>query len=228
MKALIIEDDRVLSENVAESIQHLFHVQQAFTGREGISLTEKDEFDVIILDIMMPNMSGYEVLKYLRDERIDTPVLFLTALNTVQDKVKGLKAGADDYLAKPFDIDELTARLEALVRRNNAGYAKDGLLTFLDLTVNVSNRTVKLGENVLALHGKQFDLLEYLVSNKNVIVHKERIFKRVWGFFSTTEFNVVEVYTSQLRKLLKPYGYDKYLKTVRGLGYILTDDADVM
>lgn len=228
MKALIIEDDRVLSGNVAESIQHLFHVQQAFTGREGISLTEKDEFDVIILDIMMPNMSGYEVLKYLRDERIDTPVLFLTALNTVQDKVKGLKAGADDYLAKPFDIDELTARLEALVRRNNAGYAKDGLLTFLDLTVNVSNRTVKLGENVLALHGKQFDLLEYLVSNKNVIVHKERIFKRVWGFFSTTEFNVVEVYTSQLRKLLKPYGYDKYLKTVRGLGYILTDDADVM
>lgn len=226
MKALIIEDDKTLSGNLAESIQHMFQVKQAYDGAEGIALAEKEEFDVIVLDVMMPNLSGYEVLEYLRANKIATPVLFLTALNTVQDKVKGLKAGADDYLAKPFDIDELLARLEALVRRGKNGYQNDGLISFLDLTIHPGSRSVKIGEQRLTLQGKQYELLEYLVTNKNVIVHKERIFSRIWGFYSTTEFNVVEVYASQLRKILKPYGYDKYIKTVRGLGYILTEDVE--
>lgn len=226
MKALVVEDDKVLSENICESIKHMFQVTQAYDGKSGLHMSHQDEFDMVILDIMMPDMDGYEVLESLRSSGIRTPVLILTALDKVSDKVKGLKLGADDYLAKPFDIDELLARIEAIARRTT-GYT-DNTLEFIDLTLNPSLRTAKIGGKKLELHGKQYDLLEYLISNKNIIVHKERIFQRIWGFYSNTDFSVVEVYASQLRKILKPCGYDKYLKTIRGMGYLLTDDEDMV
>ena len=224
MKLLVVEDDKITSGNICESIKHLFAVDQAFDGAEGLQFVINNDYDVIVLDIMMPRVDGLKLLSEIRCRGITTPVLLLTALDQVADKVRGLKAGADDYLAKPFDIFELQARLEALIRRSKSGYTGVAL-EFIDLSINISTRSARIGEAKLNLPGKQYDLLEYLVRNKNVLVHKERIFQRIWGFYSSTDLNVIDVYLSQLRKELKKHGYDRYLKTMHGLGYILTDDA---
>lgn len=226
MKALIIEDDRILSNNICESLKHKFDMTQAFDGEEGLYRLFRESFDVVILDVMMPKLNGYEVLEQLRSGGITTPVLMLTALGQASDQVKGLRAGADDYLSKPFDLDIFHARLDALIRRaRREDPAPESILTFLDLTVNTNTRTAKIGDGKLELRGKQFDFLLFLVENQNIIVHKERLFQRVWGFYSTTDFSVVEVYASQVRKVLRQHDYEKYLKTIRGIGYILTDDS---
>ena len=227
MKALIVEDDRILSNNICESLRHKFEMHQAFDGEEGLNRAFRERFDVIILDVMMPRLDGFEVVSRLREANISTPVLMLTALNQSADQVRGLRAGADDYLSKPFDLDIFQARLDALVRRSRRDEPEDHSRTFLDLVVDVNTRTARIGEGKLDLHGKQFDFLQFLVENQNVIVHKERLFQRVWGFYSSTEYSVVEVYASQIRKLLRQYDYEKYLKTVRGIGYILTDDSEL-
>ncbi len=228
MKALIVEDDRILSNNICESLKHKFHMVQAFDGEEGLSRLFREHFDVAILDVMMPKLNGYEVLEQLRAAGNSTPVLMLTALNSSSDQVKGLRAGADDYLAKPFDLDVFQARLDALVRRaRRDGDLSENVFTFQDLAMYTDTRTARIGEGKLDLHGRQFDFLLYLVENKNVIVPKERLFQRIWGFYSSTEYSVVEVYASQIRKALRQYGYEKYLKTVRGVGYILTDDSEL-
>lgn len=228
MKALIVEDDRILSNNICESLKHKFHMVQAFDGEEGLSRLFREHFDVAILDVMMPKLNGYEVLEQLRAAGNSTPVLMLTALNSSSDQVKGLRAGADDYLAKPFDLDVFQARLDALVRRSRRdGDLSENVFTFLDLAMYTDTRTARVREGKLDLHGRQFDFLLYLVENKNVIVPKERLFQRIWGFYSSTEYSVVEVYASQIRKALRQFGYEKYLKTVRGVGYILTDDSEL-
>jgi len=228
MKAIIIEDDRFLSNNICESLKHKFDMSQAFDGDEGLERVLKEDFDVIILDVMMPGLDGYEVLEHMRIAKVDTPVLMLTALGQNADQLKGLRAGADDYLSKPFDLDVFQARLDVLVRRSRKGeLPQDRSLKFLDMVLNPDTRVAKIAGNKLDLHGKQFDLLMCLVDSKNTIVPKARMFQRVWGFYSGTEFSVIEVYISQIRKLLHKYDYDKYLKTVRGVGYILTDDSEL-
>ena len=228
MKALIIEDDRILSRNICESLKGELRMAQAFDGEEGLERLFQETFDVVILDVMMPKMNGYEVLEQMRTHGIDTPVLMLTALGQTSDQVKGLRAGADDYLTKPFDLDILQARLEALLRRTHReSSASVSKHSFLDLVMDTDTRTARIGAQKLDLHGKQFDFLLFMVENKNVIVHKERLFRRVWGFYSTTEFSVIEVYASQIRKQLRQFDYEKYLKTIRGIGYILTDDSNL-
>lgn len=228
MKALIVEDDKILSNNICESLKHKFAMTQAFDGEEGLDRLSRERFDVVILDVMMPRLNGYEVLEQMRAAGDTTPVLMLTALGQPADQVKGLRAGADDYLSKPFDLDIFQARLDALIRRTHReDPAASNVLTFLDLVLDVNTRTARIGENKLELHGRQFDLMQFLIENKNIIVHKERLFQRVWGFYSSTEFSVVEVYASQIRKALRQYDYEKYLKTVRGVGYILTDDSEL-
>lgn len=228
MKALLIEDDRILSNNICESLKHKFDMAQAFDGEEGLVRLFREHFDVVILDVMMPKLNGYEVLEQMRAMGNNTPVLMLTALGQSADQVKGLRAGADDYLSKPVDLDIFQARLDALIRRSRREDPAAGhVLTFLDLVLDINTRTARVGEHKLELHGRQFDFLQFLIENKNIIVHKERLFQRVWGFYSSTEFSVVEVYVSQIRKVLRQYDYEKYLKTVRGVGYILTDDSEL-
>lgn len=228
MKALIIEDDKILSNNICESLKHKFDMTQAFDGEEGLERLFRERFDVVILDVMMPKLNGYEVLEQMRAAGNNTPVLMLTALGQAADQVKGLRAGADDYLSKPFDLDIFQARLDALIRRTHREeVTASHVLTFLDLVLDTNTRTARIGENKLELHGRQFDFMQFLIENKNIIVHKERLFQRVWGFYSSTEFSVVEVYASQIRKALRQYDYEKYLKTVRGVGYILTDDSEL-
>ena len=222
MKVLIIEDDKILSDTIKQCIENKFNTEQAFDGYEGYMFAKENIYDVIILDLMMPEMNGNEVLTKLRNNGIITPVLVLTAKDSIQDKVKSLQEGADDYLVKPFEREELIARLEALIRRNN-GFFINNTVNFKNLQLNLKNRTAYIKGKEINLQGKQFDLLEYLINSKNTIITKEQIFDKIWGFDSETSTNVIEVYASSLRKELKKYGYDKYIKTLRGVGYILTD-----
>ena len=170
---------------------------------------------------MLPEMSGYEVLNNLRKEKVYTPVLILTAKDGLEDKLKGFQYGADDYLVKPFESKELLARIEAIMRRTKQNYSSD-LLQFKDLIINLNTREAQIKDNKILLQGKQFDMLEYLMGFRNTIITKEQIFDKIWGFNSETT-NVVEVYASGLRKTLKEFGYDKYIKTIRGVGYMLSD-----
>ena len=222
MKILIVEDDKILSDTIKQCIEKKFNTEQAYDGYEGYMFAKQNIYDIIILDLMMPEMSGYEVLSKLRNQGILTPILILTAKDSISDKVKGLNIGADDYLVKPFEREELIARLEALIRRNK-GFFLDNTLQFKDLKLNPENRKAYIKNKEINLQGKQFDLLEYLINSKNTIITKEQIFDKIWGFDSDTSTNVIEVYASSLRKELKKYGYDKYIKTLRGVGYILSD-----
>lgn len=225
MKLLIIEDDKHLSETIRETVCELFETEQAYDGEEGLFLAEQNIFDVIILDIMLPFMNGYEVLQNLRKKNITTPVMMLTAKDGIDDKIQGFKVGADDYLVKPFHREELLLRLEVMVRRS-VGEFKENVITFKDLKLNVKNNTATIGDELVNLNGKQFELLEYLINNKNTILTKEQIFDRIWGFESDTSATVVEVYASKLRKNLKKFNYDQYIKTFRGLGYMLTENGE--
>ena len=192
------------------------------TGEEGILYAEQEIYDAIILDIMMPFMNGYEVLSKLRADKIFTPVLILTAKDGIDDKLKGFRSGADDYLVKPFNREELVARVEALIRRASGNYTEN-VIEFNGLTLDLNSRKAIANNKEVVLQGKQFDMLEYLINSKNTIITKEQIFDKIWGFNSETTANVIEVYASGLRKELKKIGYDKYLKTIRGVGYIWSE-----
>lgn len=222
MKILIVEDDTILSDTIKQCIVKNYAIEQAYDGYEGYMLGKQGIYDLILLDLMLPEMSGYDVLLKLRENRVYTPVLILTAKDGLQDKVKGFQYGADDYLVKPFEREELLARIEAMLRRSKGSYQKDEL-SFYDMKLNLKNRNVTIKEETISLQGKQFDILEYLLNAKDTIITKEQIFDKIWGFNSETTTNVVEVYASGLRKELKKYGYDQYIKTIRGVGYMLSD-----
>ena len=219
MRVLIVEDDKILAKTVEQCIGNKYDVDHAYDGEEGVLYAEQGIYDAIILDIMMPIKNGYEVLTEIRAKKIYTPVLILTAKDGISDKVTGFRSGADDYLVKPFNREELLVRLEALIRRSTGNF-KENVLQFEDLILDLNSRTAKVGKKEVFLQGKQFDMLEYLINSKNAIITKEQIFDKIWGFDSETTANVIEVYASGLRKELKKVGYDAHLKTIRGVGYI--------
>ena len=221
MRLLIIEDDMTLANSIGDYLREDFDVDFAYDGEEGLYEAEKDIYDIILLDIMMPEMDGYEVLESLRKEGISTPVIFMTAKDSVDDKIKGLRLGADDYVVKPFFREELLARIEAVLRRSGR-WTDIASIKYKDLTLERKTKRVFLREKEIFLQGKQYDLLEYLLSKKDTILTKEQIFDRIWGFDSETMVSVVEVYISNLRKTLKNYGYTLPIKTVRGLGYMFS------
>ena len=173
MKVLIVEDDKILSDTVKQCIENDYSVEQAFDGYEGYMFAKENIYDVIILDLMMPEMNGYELLTKLRSQNILTPVLILTAKDSTEDKVKGLTIGADDYLVKPFEREELLARLEALIRRNNGFFVSD-TIDFKDLKLNLKNRKAFIGDKEILLQGKQFDLLEYLIRSKIQLLQRNK------------------------------------------------------
>ena len=225
MKILIVEDERTLSDTIKQCICKKFDTEQAYDGYEAYMMAKENIYDAIILDLMLPEMSGYDVLLKLRENKILTPVLILTAKDTLNDKLKGFNYGADDYLVKPFEREELLARLEAIIRRTNGAYKQD-IIEFKDLKLNIKSRRAFIKDKEIILQGKQFDILEYLINSKGTIITKEQIFDKIWGFDSFTTTNVVEVYASGLRKTLKQYGYDKYIKTIRGVGYRAKGDRE--
>ncbi len=221
MRILIVEDEKILSNTIKQSLKEEYEIDQAFDGEEAELYAKQDIYDVIILDIMLPLKNGYEVLESIRKEKIMTPVLILTAKDGLNDKLKGFQKGADDYLTKPFAKEELKARIEVMIRRNNPNYYKNEI-TFKDLKIDITNRKAYIQDKELKFQGKQFDMLEYLMHYQNRILTKEQIFDKIWGFESETTTNVVEVYASGIRKELKKYDYDKYFKTIRGVGYMIS------
>ena len=220
MRILLIEDEEILSNTIKNVLKDDYEVDQAFDGIEGELYAKQDIYDAIILDLMLPEKNGYEVLAEIRKEKIMTPVIILTAKDGLNDKLQGFQKGADDYLTKPFEKEELKARIMAIARRNNLDFYKNEI-TFMDLKIDLSARKAYVGDKELNLQGKQFDMIEYLVNYKDRILTKDQIFDKIWGFESETTTNVVEVYASGIRKELKKYGYDKFFKTIRGAGYMI-------
>lgn len=219
-KALLVEDDVELSASVRDFITDFLDVDQVYDGEEGEFAASQGIYDLIILDLMLPGKNGYDVLKSLRKQHLETPVLILTAKDGIDDKLHGFNVGADDYLTKPFHREELIARIKALLKRSGHFY-QENVLTIDQLIINLQNRSVTVANDEIRLNGKEFDLLVYLVENQNTIITKEQIFDRLWGFDSETSITVVEVYMSNLRKKLKPYQADKMIKTLRNVGYMV-------
>lgn len=221
MNILIVEDEKNISNSIKESLEDEYDIQQAFDGEEAELYAKQDIYDVIILDLMLPIKDGYQILDEIRSTGILTPVLILTAKDSLNDKLKGFQKGADDYLTKPFAKEELKARIEVMIRRSNPNYYKKEI-NFKNLKLDMNKRKAYINNIELKLQGKQFDMLEYLINYQNRIITKEQIFDKIWGFESETTTNVVEVYASGIRKELKKYDYDKYFKTIRGVGYMLS------
>ena len=221
LRLLVIEDDQRLSDNVVEVTKEFLQSTQAFDGAEGLYYGEQNIYDVIVLDLMMPEMNGYQVLQQLRKRHIETPVLILTAKDGIDDKIKGFQVGADDYLVKPFHREELLMRLKALLKRTHSGF-QENQISHQNLVLNIQQKTAKVGKENVPLNGKEYDLLEYFIQNPEMIITKEQIFDRIWGFDSETSITVVEVYMSNLRKKLKNYHDQIRIKTLRNVGYMLT------
>ncbi|MFC5631361.1 MULTISPECIES: response regulator transcription factor [Streptococcus] len=220
IKILLVEDDLSLSNSIFDFLDDGFaDVMQIFDGAEGIYEAESGIYDLILLDLMLPEKDGFQVLKELRAKGITTPVLIMTAKESIDDKGHGFELGADDYLTKPFYLEELKMRIQALLKR--AGKLTDNNLVYGNVSVELStNRTFVDGSEVELL-GKEFELLIYFLQNQNVILPKTQIFDRLWGFDSDTTISVVEVYVSKIRKKLKGSDFVENLQTLRSVGYIL-------
>lgn len=221
IKILLVEDDLSLSNSIFDFLDDFADVMQVFDGEEGLYEAESGVYDLILLDLMLPEKSGFQVLKELREKGITTPVLIMTAKEGLDDKGHGFELGADDYLTKPFYLEELKMRIQALLKRS--GKFTDKNLVYGDLTVDTSTNTTKVDGKEVELLGKEFDLLVYFLQNQNVILPKSQIFDRIWGFDSDTTISVVEVYVSKIRKKLKDTQFGKNLQTLRSVGYILKD-----
>lgn len=223
IKLLVVEDEVTLADNIKEILADIGEITLAYDGEEGLFEAESGVYDLILLDLMLPGKNGYEVLAALREQNIQTPVLILTAKDGLEDKVTGFQKGADDYLTKPFYREELILRVKALLKRS-LGLYDENTLTYGTLTCDLAKNEVRFQDTPLPIQGKEFELLLYFIQNKGVIITKEQIFDRIWGFDSETTITVVEVYMSHLRKHLKPSGMDQRFKTLRNVGYILQDE----
>ena len=225
MKVLLIEDHPKTVQTLKQGLEeNQMEVDFAYDGYSGKLLAERNKYDVIVTDIIIPYMNGLELCKYLRSIGIKTPVLMLSALDTIEDKVVGLDAGADDYLVKPFEFRELLARIRALSRRSADVATSSFIFTFEDLELNLHTKKVTRGSKIIELTPKEFSLLEYLIKNKEKVVTKAEIFENVWDINFETGTNVVEVYVNYLRNKLDK-GFDKKLiHTKFGIGYILKVD----
>jgi len=219
IKILLVEDDLSLSNSIFDFLDDFADVMQVFDGEEGLYEAESGVYDLILLDLMLPEKDGFQVLKELREKGVSTPVLIMTAKGSLDDKGHGFELGADDYLTKPFYLEELKMRIQALLKRS--GKYNDNTLSYEELTVDTSTNTTIANGKEVELLGKEFDLLVYFLQNQNVILPKSQIFDRIWGFDSDTTISVVEVYVSKIRKKLKGTTFAKNLQTLRSVGYIL-------
>ncbi len=222
MKILVVEDNKILLESMLIELRKHFDVGGCEDGEEALYLINQNIYDLVVLDLMLPNIDGIEILKNIRYNGINTPVLILTAKESLDDKVNAFEIGANDYLTKPFYMEELVARIYAILRTN--GKIKDkNIINFKELYLDTNKKTVLIENSEIELQNKQFNLLEYFLINKGSILLKEQIYDRIWGIDSDATIEIVEVYVSNLRKKLNKYGYDKYIKTKRKVGYIFDD-----
>lgn len=222
MRILVVEDEIHLAEALSHILKkNNYTVDVANDGEDGLDNALSGIYDVIVLDIMLPKMDGITVLKAIRSEGIETPVILLTAKSDISDKVMGLDSGADDYLAKPFNTDELLARIRALGRRRGEIVTNTNTISYGDITLDTSSLKLANGANEINLTLKESELLEYLMLHKQFVCSKEQIIEKLWGFESEAEANHVEVYVSFLRKKLAFVHSSVSINTVRGIGYTL-------
>ena len=225
MKVLLIEDEPGVASLIEKSLSEYGHATHMVDqGKAGLGQVKDGGYDVVILDIMLPDMSGWDVCREIRGFDPHTPILMLTALNSLEHIVQGLEMGADDYLAKPFRIRELVARLHALHRRSGIPSLQDELLQYEDLTINLREQTVKRADNLIKLTSKEFLMLVYFMQNPRRVLSRTNILENVWGIDFDLETNVVDVFVNYLRnKIDKPYN-EKLIHTVFGMGYVLKKD----
>ena len=222
MKILLIEDEVKLSAYLRKGLGEAgYSVDVVHNGVDGLHMALEGSHDLVILDAMLPGIDGFTVLTALRKTK-QTPVLMLTAKDTTADRVQGLDAGADDYLVKPFEIEELSARVRALLRRTQPERAT--VLTFADLTLDTSTRQAMRRGRVISLTAKEYDLLELFMRHPRQVLTRELIFDRVWGYDFGGESNVLDVYIRYLRQKLEAEGEDRLLHTQRGVGYVLREN----
>ena len=224
MKLLLVEDSTQLNKALSTILKrNSYVVDSAFDGEEALIFINEYVYDVIILDIMMPKINGLEVLKIIRDKKIDTPVLMLTAKSTIEDKITGLDTGADDYLAKPFNADELLARIRALLRRKPE-YKKTEVISFGDLSLDVNTSTLSCGDKQVALMNKELQIMTLLINNQGNIVSLDVISKSAWDIDAYSTSENVWVFISYLRKKINSIGSKTKIKSIRYQGYYLEQD----
>jgi two-component system response regulator MprA len=226
-KILVVDDDEKITSLLRRSLTFEgYDVQTAHDGREGLRKMLETEPDLVVLDVMMPNLDGWEVCERIRKSGSNVPILMLTAKDEVKDRVKGLDLGADDYLVKPFALEELLARVRALLRRKGgSGEPSGGRLVFEDLVLDLDSREAIRGGRTFELTSKEFDLLHLFMSNPRRVLTRETIMEKIWGYDYSGESNVLEVYIAMLRQKLEEGGGKRLIQTVRGTGYVLKGES---
>ena len=223
MRLLVVEDEKNLNKTITERLTKSgYTVDNCFDGEDALYYIENTQYDGIILDVMMPKINGFEVLRIIRQRKIWTPVLMLTAKDSDEDVIKGLDTGANDYLTKPFSFAVLSARIRAMLRvKENVTGA---VIEIADLSVDTTTRTVKRGENTIELSSKEYSILEYLMRNKGIIVSKEKIEENIWNYEYEGSSDVIKVYIHHLRKKIDDNYEKKLLHTVKNVGYVMKED----
>ena len=224
MRILLVEDNVRLSDSLKRNLMDdKYAVDTAYDGQEGEELAELTPYDVIILDVMLPKKNGVDVCRSLRNQRITTPILMLTARDALEDRVLGLDSGADDYLVKPFEMDELRARLRALLRRESED--KSGLITIADLVLDPATHFVQRGGKPIELTAREYAMLEYLMRNPNRLITRQMAENHLWSYSAQVLSNAVDVYIRRLRSKIDDPFEVKLIETVRGAGYRLRRPA---
>ena len=221
MRLLLVEDEKQLSEALKHILmKNKYTVDAVYNGDDGLDYALTGVYDVIILDIMLPKLNGLEILKMIRKRKISTPVILLTAKGSVEDRILGLDLGADDYLPKPFAPEELLARLRAITRRNSE-LINDNILEFADIKLNLSTYEMESNDTNITLTQKEFDILKYFMQRPKLVVSKDDLITKLWGFDADIDHNNIEVYISFLRKKLSYIESDVKITTIRRVGYRL-------
>lgn len=222
---LLVEDEEKMARFIELELTHEgYTVEKAFEGRTGLEMAESGRFDLLLLDIMLPGLNGLEILRRVRKSS-DVPVILLTARDAVMDKVTGLDTGADDYVTKPFSIEELLARIRVCLRKSAARKEESSVLQCADLKMDVSRHLVSRGDTPIELTGREFSLLQYFLENRTIVLSREQLLERVWGYSYAGETNVVDVYVRYLRGKIDEGFSSPLLHTVRGVGYVLREEA---
>ena len=226
MRVLLVEDDPATAQGIEMMLRSESYVCDVTDmGEDGLEIGKLYDYDIVVLDLMLPDMDGYEVLRRLRAARVKTPILILSGLNSLDDKIKGLGVGADDYLTKPFDKRELIARIQAIVRRSN-GHS-DSVINTGKLAVNLDTRTVKIEDQSLHLTGKEYGILELLSLRKGTTLTKEMFLNHLYGGMDEPEIKIIDAFVCKLRKkLTAATGGENYIETVWGRGYVLREPVD--
>lgn len=224
MKILVAEDAKDMNYLIVKTLKKAgYSVDSCYDGEDALLCLKGAEYDAVLLDVMMPKMNGYDVLQEMRKTKMDTPVLFLTARDAVEDRVKGLDLGADDYLVKPFSFDELLARIRAMTRKR-AG-SRSNQFSIDDLVVDIERRTVLRAGTEISLLPKEFSILEYMIRNQGIVLSREQLENQIWNYEYSGNSNNIDVYMSKLRKKIDSGRDTRLIHTIRGVGWVLRADS---